>query len=123
MWPHNSDVVAFDVATENAVRIAFAGNTLPTFLPGDGSDEAKSAHRPTVRLLFVKHDRAPLDFLSAYAADHLPRMTGPCDRCLTPKSAPVARLWVPTGGSIVQVECCMDCWTDLNSSFNDLVWR
>jgi len=121
LWPHNGLVVGFDLATANAVQQALHGNTVPVYCRENDSLEARDHHRPQVRLLYVDAELAPANFLDMLHAHQLPTLRGACDRCCK-QANPVARLWVPAGGSIVQVGCCFGCWNELNHSFKDLVW-
>lgn len=116
LWPHNQTVAGFDPDLDAAIMRALDNNRQPVF---DASEDGGYIEAmPQVRLLFVKEDPAPVPFLDVLEAERLPRMEGPCDRCLT-DTAPVARLWLPTGGSIVQVECCFACVGELPG----LTWR
>lgn len=122
LWPHNDLVVGFDLATANAVQQALQGNTVTVYCRENDSLEARDHHRPQVRLLYVDAELAPANLLDMLHANQLPTLRGTCDRCCK-QVTPVARLWVPAGGSIVQVGCCFECWNELNHSFADLVWR
>ena len=116
LWPHNDTVSGFDPLLYAAVETALSNNTDPIWERGmaEGFIEAM----PQVRLIFVKTDPAPMPFLDALEADRQCNIYAPCDRC-GDHVVPTARLWLPAGGSIVQVECCDSCQRDLPG----LVWR
>lgn len=115
LWPHNEFVTSYDTDVNDAILRALDNNTAPEFDRSDMSPDAMTAHVPQVRLLFVKEDPAPVPLLDVLMAETLPMLTGPCDRCLADVT-PVARLWVPAGASVIQIECCSSCVADLPDS-------
>lgn len=114
LWPHNEWVIN-DELIDAAVQRGL-GNAAVTV--GEEADGAQ----PHPRLVMVKEDLTACSLIEALVRNVLWYMHEPCDRCQR-QCQPVSRLWVPAGGSVVQVECCADCQRELDDDYPDLVWR
>jgi hypothetical protein len=119
VWSHN-DLLVEDPAVEAAVLNALDGRVTDveelSNLVGDGEPEV------SVRARLIPSDRryAAMDLLEAITQPRA--MVGCCGLCLA--NQPVRRLWIPAGGSVVEIAACASCATRLDNAFVPApVWR
>ncbi|MCW2526043.1 MAG: hypothetical protein JWM76_903 [Pseudonocardiales bacterium] len=112
IWPHNR-LLTEDPAVEAAVLNALDGRITDSEEVANLVRHATAALSVRARLIPSDRRYTAMDLVEAMV--HPRAMAGSCGLCLV--NEPARRLWIPAGGSVVEIATCETCAERLDEEF------